>query len=108
VDGAARHLLQVINDILDLSKIEAGKMVLEDTEFELDEVLAAPSRWSKVRRAQKAWNWCSTPTTRPVTMRGDPTRLSQALVNLLSNAVKFTATRLGAAGGGPVQRVDDG
>ncbi|MGM9487424.1 response regulator [Ideonella sp. YS5] len=92
VETAAKHLLQVINDILDLSKIEAGKMTLEDTEFSLD------------RLAERAFEMVSGPAREkglelvldcehgPDALCGDPTRLSQAVINLLSNAVKFTET----------------
>ena len=90
VDHAAKHLLQVINDILDLSKIEAGKMNLELTDFALDtllqltiELVAGPAREKGLDLTLKTGDL-------PGRLRGDPMRLSQALLNLLSNAVKFT------------------
>jgi len=91
VDDAARHLLQVINDILDLSKIEAGKMVLEDVEFALDEVLSRSFDLVGARARDKGLELVVDSDAVPERLRGDPTRLSQALINLLSNAVKFTA-----------------
>jgi signal transduction histidine kinase/CheY-like chemotaxis protein len=92
VDEAARHLLQVINDILDLSKIEAGKMVLEDTEFSLDGLLGRSLEIVRGLAADKGLDLVLDTGDLPQRLRGDPTRLSQALLNLLSNAVKFTAT----------------
>ena len=90
VSEATHHLMDVINDVLDLSKIESGKLQLEAVDFTLDAVLArvcalvaAPAsakRLELVIRAQGV----------PTQLRGDPTRLSQALLNLMSNAVKFT------------------
>jgi signal transduction histidine kinase/DNA-binding response OmpR family regulator len=91
VDEAARHLLQVINDILDLSKIEAGKMVLEDREFSLDELLGRSLEIVRGLAADKGLELVLDTDDLPQRLRGDPTRLSQALLNLLSNAVKFTA-----------------
>ena len=90
VDDAAKHLLQVINDILDLSKIEAGKMVLEDTEFALDPLLARALEMVGARAREKGLELVLDTDHLPPRLRGDPTRLSQALINLLSNAVKFT------------------
>ena len=107
VGSAARHLLQVINDILDLSKIEAGKMVLEDTEFELDEVLAKAFAMVEGAARTKGLELVLDTDHTPGHLRGDPTRLSQALVNLLANAVKFTATGWVRLAVEPVQRVDD-
>ena len=92
VDDAAHHLLQVINDILDLSKIEAGKMVLEDTEFSLDHLLARILEMVRIRAAEKDLELVLDTDHLPPRLRGDPTRLAQALINLLSNAVKFTDT----------------
>ncbi len=92
VDDAAHHLLQVINDILDLSKIEAGKMVLDDTEFSLDQLLARSLEMVRVRAAEKGLELVLDTDHLPPRLRGDPTRLAQALINLLSNAVKFTDT----------------
>jgi PAS domain S-box-containing protein len=92
VDDAARHLLQVINDILDLSKIEAGKMVLEDTEFALDELVAGSFEMVRGRAAEKGLELVLDTDHLPARLRGDPTRLAQALINLLANAVKFTDT----------------
>ena len=97
VDDAAQHLLQVINDILDLSKIEAGKMTLEDVEFSLDELLARSFGMVSERAREKGLELVLDTDHLPSRLRGDPTRLSQALINLLANAVKFTDQRLGAA-----------
>jgi PAS domain S-box-containing protein len=90
VDGAARHLLQVINDILDISKIEAGKMVLEETDFLLDRLLTRTFDLVGERARDKGLELVVDTDHLPNALRGDPTRLSQALLNLLSNAVKFT------------------
>jgi signal transduction histidine kinase/DNA-binding response OmpR family regulator len=92
VDEAARHLLQVINDILDLSKIEAGKMTLEESEFSLDELLGRSLEIVRGLAVNKGLDLVLDIDDLPKRLRGDPTRLSQALLNLLSNAVKFTAT----------------
>jgi PAS domain S-box-containing protein len=90
VSDAAAHLLQIINDILDLSKIEAGKLDLEHIDFSLGTVLSS-SRALVVERAHAKGLELVVEIDRvPDVLRGDPTRLSQALVNLLSNAVKFT------------------
>jgi two-component system sensor histidine kinase/response regulator len=90
VDHAARHLLQVINDILDLSKIEAGKMTLEITDFELQSLLDQTVDLIAGRAREKGLALTLDTSDLPSRLRGDPTRLSQALLNLLSNAVKFT------------------
>jgi PAS domain S-box-containing protein len=90
VDHAAQHLLQVINDILDLSKIEAGKMALDDIEFGLDELLSRCFEMVSQGARDKGLELVLDTDHLPPRLRGDPTRLSQALINLLSNAVKFT------------------
>jgi signal transduction histidine kinase/DNA-binding response OmpR family regulator/HAMP domain-containing protein len=90
MDAAARHLLQVINDILDLSKIEAGKLVLEDTEFGRDELLSSVCDFVAHAAADKGLELLIDTDHLPEQMRGDPKRLGQALINLLVNAVKFT------------------
>jgi PAS domain S-box-containing protein len=90
IDGAARHLLQVINDILDLSKIEAGKMALEQVDFSLDELLGRVFDVVGGRAREKGLELVLDTDHAPTTLRGDPTRLSQAVINLLANAVKFT------------------
>jgi two-component system, sensor histidine kinase and response regulator len=90
VDQAASHLLQVIDDILDLSKIEAGRLELEHTDFSLQHVLARSAGLVAERARAKGLALEIEATGVPDALCGDPTRLSQALVNLLSNAVKFT------------------
>ncbi|MDT7837106.1 response regulator [Aquabacterium sp. OR-4] len=92
VGGAARHLLQLINDVLDLSKIEAGKMSLDDTEFALDELLSGVFEMVGDAARSKGLELVLDTDHLPARLRGDPVRLSQALINLLSNAVKFTAS----------------
>ncbi len=90
IDEAAGHLLQVIDDILDLSKIESGRLVLEDAPFSLDDVLRRSFALVAERAQARNIELVIRRQALPDALRGDPTRLSQAIVNLLSNAVKFT------------------
>ena len=90
IADAAAHLLQVINDILDLSKIEAGKLELEDADFSLAAALAGSCALVSEQAQAKGLEVSSRIDQVPDALRGDPTRLCQALLNLLSNAVKFT------------------
>ncbi|MBA4110491.1 MAG: hypothetical protein C0487_12955 [Leptothrix sp. (in: Bacteria)] len=91
ISEAAAHLLQVINDVLDLSKIEAGKLELEHTDFSLAAALAGSCALvSEQARAKGLEVSTCIDGQVPDALHGDPTRLSQALLNLLSNAVKFT------------------
>ena len=84
-------LLGLLNDVLDLSKIEAGRMSIENIAFCLDEVLDTASSMilSRVHEKHLELQVSIAPDV-PFDLRGDPLRLSQILVNLLSNAVKFT------------------
>ncbi|MCC6247907.1 MAG: response regulator [Rubrivivax sp.] len=90
VDAAARQLLQVINDVLDLSKIEAGKLTLEATEFARDDLMARVLDLVATAAAAKGLELVLDVAHAPERLRGDPQHLAQALVNLLMNAVKFT------------------
>ncbi len=99
IDSAARHLLQVINDILDLSKIEAGKLTLEHVEFSRDELMSRTFEMVSAAAADKGLELVLDTDHLPDRLVGDPTHLAQALINLLANAVKFTEhgwVRLGA------------
>jgi PAS domain S-box-containing protein len=88
--GASDHLLSIINDILDLSKIEAGKLILEQVDFRLESLindvisLMAGRIEAKGLRFKIAIDSLSHP------LKGDVTRLRQALLNYLGNALKFT------------------
>ncbi len=90
IGGAAQHLLQVINDILDISKIEAGKLTLDDAEFSLEELMGRAIALVASQARGKGLELILDEDHLPDRLRGDPTRLSQILINLLSNAVKFT------------------
>jgi PAS domain S-box-containing protein len=90
IGDAGQHLLQIINDILDLSKIEAGKLTLEETDFSLDTLLSAACDMVGERAQAKGLELVVDTDHLPRRLRGDPTRLSQMIINLLSNAVKFT------------------
>ena len=92
IGDAGQHLLQIINDILDLSKIEAGKLTLEETDFSLDGLLSSVCDMVGERAGAKGLEIVVDTDHLPRRLRGDPTRLSQVMLNLLSNAVKFTAS----------------
>jgi PAS domain S-box-containing protein len=89
----ANSLLMIINDILDLSKIEAGKMILESVEFVVADIVDRIIEFMNPR-AKGNLNVTLRATIEPevpFSVRGDPTRLRQILMNLVSNAIKFTA-----------------
>ncbi|HEX5043163.1 MAG TPA: response regulator [Candidatus Polarisedimenticolaceae bacterium] len=91
VKVSARALLDLVDDILDLSRIEAGKLELDRTEFDLRETVEDAIKVLAVRAGQKGLELaCRVSPQVPRTVLGDPGRLRQVLVNLVGNAIKFT------------------
>lgn len=89
---SGQALMTIINDILDLSKIESGQMALEQVSFDVRRVVAdAVKVSSPAARAKGLMQRVDVADDVPPVVAGDPVRLSQILLNLLSNAVKFTA-----------------
>ena len=91
IETASDHLLHVINDILDLSKIEAGKFVLEDAPVSVNRVLLNIGSIVSARIQAKELLLQVENDTFPPNLQGDSTRLQQALLNFVTNAIKFTA-----------------
>ncbi len=87
---ASDHLLEIINSILDLSKIEAGKFELEETAVRIESIVANVVSMIQERANAKAVRIVSDIQALPFQLLGDPTRLQQALLNYATNAVKFT------------------
>lgn len=88
---SADNLLVIINDILDLSKIEAGKIVIEQTDFSLREVVENIRDIMQIKAAEKHLKFdVVIDNDIPDRLVGDPTRVNQILINLIGNAVKFT------------------
>jgi PAS domain S-box-containing protein len=90
IEASGRHLLSIINDILDLAKIDAGKLTLEQRDFVLGDLLGAVVAMVGDSIEAKGLFLQINIAHMPQALRGDATRLSQALVNYLSNALKFT------------------
>lgn len=90
IDSAAQHLLSIINDILDLSKIEAGRLELEHIDFALGAVLDHIRSLIADQARSKGLSIETDGDSVPLWLRGDPTRLRQAMLNYAGNAVKFT------------------
>ncbi len=90
IDRAGSHLLEIINAILDLSKIEAGKLALEESPLHVGELIDDVAALISAPAAEKQLQLRVEPTALPYKLIGDPTRLRQALLNYASNAVKFT------------------
>ena len=103
---AGENLLNLLNDILDLSKVEAGHLELERVEFDLAEILEKAAEIIAVRAHAKGLELsCRIAPDAPLQLAGDPDRLRQVILNLLGNAVKFTdrgeiGLRVAPAGGG--------
>ncbi len=91
IHTSSENLLVIINDILDLSKIEAGKLTLENIDFDLKEKLSTLVRSLQLKASEKSLYLSLAIDTGVGTwVKGDPYRLNQVLMNLLSNALKFT------------------
>ncbi|MBK1688023.1 hybrid sensor histidine kinase/response regulator [Rubrivivax gelatinosus] len=90
LETAARHLLEVLNAVLDLSKIEAGKMVLEALPLRVETTVADVMSMVEERAEARHLQLASAVDPMPRDLVGDPTRLQQALLNYANNAVKFT------------------
>ena len=93
IKHSSEWLLKIINDILDISKIESGKITLERIPFELHDVLSLCQMIIKPKAEEKGIGlYCYGESSINKKVLGDPVRLRQVLINLLSNAVKFTNT----------------
>jgi signal transduction histidine kinase len=90
IHASGQHLLSLINDILDLSKIEAGRMELELTEFDLPAAVDNAVTLVRERASRKGVTVRIAIGDQVGTMRGDERKIRQVLLNLLSNAIKFT------------------
>src|SRR5262249_2153302 len=88
---SGRALLTIINDLLDLSKIEAGRLALEHLDFHLQDILREVVELFAENASQKGLHLTAkVHDPVPPVLRGDPARLRQILVNLVGNALKFT------------------
>ncbi len=90
MDRASQHLLSILNDILDISKIESGRLQLEQTDFHLHAILDNVASIIGQSAREKGLTTEIDGDSVPLWLRGDPTRLRQALLNYAGNAVKFT------------------
>ncbi|MEO0618805.1 MAG: HAMP domain-containing sensor histidine kinase [Pseudomonadota bacterium] len=90
VNSAAEHLLSVINDILDISKIQSGKYELDRQPTQLDEVMAASLAFFKLNAEEKNIQLVSHLGDDVPAILGDSVKIKQVLMNLIGNAVKFT------------------
>ena len=87
---AAKHLLEILNDILDLSKIDSGKLTLEESVFSTERLFSDVGTLVGTRAAERNLTWEMDPGDAPPMLCGDVLRLRQILLNFSFNAVKFT------------------
>ncbi|MEH6912069.1 MAG: ATP-binding protein [Oceanicoccus sp.] len=93
IDGSAKSLMQLINDILDLSKIESGNYNLDEADFNLNDTIDELQRlFESLAREKSLQLTFSLAAGTPVRLMGDSTRLRQVIINLVGNALKFTET----------------
>ncbi len=90
ISAAGKHLLAMVNDILDISKIEAGKMVLHVEDLDLDKLIDEVEATARPLAAKNTNSFVVKRGDSLGTIRADATKLRQAVFNLLSNAAKFT------------------
>ena len=92
LDAAGKYLLDTINAVLDVSKIEAGKFALDETDVQIDSLFENIRSMLQEKANAKHLRLVTELPALPQRLIGDPTRLQQALLNYASNAVKFTQT----------------
>ena len=91
IQTSGDHLLKLINEVLDISKIEAGRMEVHDADFDLSQLLDSMAVMFELRCREAGLEWeLEKPRSGPLPVRGDESKLMQVLINLLGNAVKFT------------------
>lgn len=91
IDRNSKQLLRIVDDVLDLSKIEAGKFVIEKIDFSLSDLLQDFSSLMSFKAREKGLVYdLKVNTALPSSLNGDPTRLRQILTNVVGNAIKFT------------------
>lgn len=90
IRASGRHLLVLLDDVLDLAKISSGKLTLEVIPFEINGALDTAARTLEAKAAEGGLALLVEPLPEPVWVLGDPHRLNQVLLNLISNAIKFT------------------
>ncbi len=91
IKQSGQSLLDIINEILDFSKVEAGKIELDNVVFNLGELVQRVLRMLAVKAFEKKQELlCAVDCDIPDTLKGDPVRIRQVLINLIGNAVKFT------------------
>jgi PAS domain S-box-containing protein len=89
--SSAEMLLSIINDVLDMAKLEAGKVEIASTDFSVDGLLRTVCDMMAARAVEKGLRFNAVlPLSTRIWLKGDPNRISQILFNLLGNAVKFT------------------
>ncbi|MEH0168597.1 hybrid sensor histidine kinase/response regulator [Roseateles microcysteis] len=92
---AGQHLLALINSVLDMAKIEAGHIDLQDEVFDLSELLQGLDELFELRCRQQGLTWCTgLVLPKPCPVRGDRHKLNQVLINLVGNAMKFGRERI--------------
>ena len=93
INDASGSLIHIVNDILDISKIEAGKLRIETKEFNLGKILQTVEHLFLNAAAEKQLEYSQFISENvPLHLKGDPERLSQILINLINNGIKFTST----------------
>ena len=109
--GSSRHLLNLINDVLDLSRIEAGRLEMELSDVPLGPVLADVLSSLEVQTREKGLELLQSSVDPQLTVQADDSRLRQILMNVIGNAVKFTAegsvsVRVDAPSGSPYVEIE--
>ncbi|HHY14168.1 MAG TPA: response regulator [Thermoanaerobacterales bacterium] len=108
IHQSSTSLLKILNDIMDFSKIESGKMHIENIKFELKNIVENSIQYISIQAQEKGLEFvCRIPPKAPSHIKGDPLRLSEIISNLADNAVKFTEKGQVVIDVSPVGRVDN-